>query len=120
MEHTTIALDLAKSVFQVAVLRRPGHIDEERRLARARFLTYIAQQRPATVVLEACGSAHYWGRQLQPLGHAVRLLPAHNVHRYVVATGRIAPTPGAARGESERGDSSGARQERGALANRYE
>ena len=83
MEHTTIAVDLAKSVFQVAVSRRPGHVDEERRLSRGRFLTYLAQQRPATVVLEACGSAHYWGRQLQPLGHAVRLLPAHDVHRYV-------------------------------------
>jgi transposase len=83
MEHTTIAVDLAKSVFQVAVSRRPGHVDEERRLSRTRFLTYLAQQRPATVVLEACGSAHYWVRQLQPLGHAVRLLPAHDVHRYV-------------------------------------
>jgi transposase len=83
MEHTTIAVDLAKSVFQVAVSRRPGHVDEERRLSRARFLTYLAQQTPATVVLEACGSAHYWGRQLQPLGHTVRLLPAHDVHRYV-------------------------------------
>jgi transposase len=83
MEHTTIAVDLAKSVFQVAVSRRAGHVDEERRLSRGRFLTYLAQQKPATVVLEACGSAHYWARQLQPLGHAVRLLPAHDVHRYV-------------------------------------
>jgi transposase len=83
MEHTTIAVDLAKSVFQVAVSRRPGHIDQERRLSRARFLSYLAQQAPATVVLEACGSAHYWARQLQPFGHTVRLLPAHDVHRYV-------------------------------------
>jgi transposase len=58
-------------------------VDEERRLSRPRFLQYLAQQAPATVVLEACGSAHYWARQLQPLGHAVRLLPAHDVHRYV-------------------------------------
>ena len=56
MEHTTIAVDLAKSVFQVAVSRRPGHVDEERRPSRARFLTYLAQQKPATVVLEACVS----------------------------------------------------------------
>jgi transposase len=83
MEHTTIAVDLAKSVFQVAVSHRPGHIDQERRLSRARFLSYLAQQAPATVVLEACGSAHYWARQLQPFGHTVRLLPAHDVHRYV-------------------------------------
>jgi len=83
MEHTIIAVDLAKSVFQIAVSRRPGHVDEERRLSRDRFLTFFAHQPPATVLLEACGSAHYWARQLQPLGHTVRLLPAHDVHRYV-------------------------------------
>ncbi len=86
MEHTTIAVDLAKSVFQIAISHRPGHVDEERRLARDRFLTFFAQQPPATVVFEACGSAHYWARQLQPLGHTVRLLPAHDVHRYVRRT----------------------------------
>jgi transposase len=83
MEHTTIAVDLAKSVFQVAVSHRVGHVDEERRLSRDRFLHFFAQQAPATVVLEACGSAHYWARQLQPFGHAVRLLPPHDVRPYV-------------------------------------
>jgi len=83
MEHTTIAVDLAKSVFQIAISRRPGHVDAEHRFSRERFLTFFAQQPPATIVLEACGSAHHWARQLQPLGHAVRLLPAHDVHRYV-------------------------------------
>lgn len=83
MEHTTIAVDLAKSVFQIAVSHRPGRVDEERRLSRDRFVAFFAQQPPATVILEACGSAHYWARQLQPFGHSVRLLPAHDVHRYV-------------------------------------
>lgn len=83
MEHTTIAVDLAQSVFQIAISRRPGHVDEEHRFSRERFLSFFAQQPPATIVLEACGSAHHWARQLQPLGHAVRLLPAHDVHRYV-------------------------------------
>jgi transposase len=83
MEHTTIAVDLAKSVFQVAVSRRAGHVDDERRLTRDRFLPFFAQQPPATIVLEACGSAHHWARQLQPLGHTVRLLPAHDVRPYV-------------------------------------
>ena len=83
MEHTTIAVDRAKSVFHVAVSHRAGHVDTERRLSRARLLPFLAQQAPATVVLEACGSAHDWARQLQPLGHSVRLLPAHDVHRYV-------------------------------------
>jgi transposase len=83
MEHTTIAVDLAKSVFQIAISRRPGQVDEEHRLSRERFLAFFAQQPAATIVLEACGSAHHWARELQPLGHAVRLLPAHDVHRYV-------------------------------------
>jgi transposase len=61
MEHTTIAVDLAKSVFQVAVSHRPGHLDEERRLSRDRLLPFFAQRPPATIVLEACGSAQYWG-----------------------------------------------------------
>jgi transposase len=83
MEQTTIAVDLAKSVFQVAVSHRAGRVDEERRLSRDRFLTFFAQQPPATILLEACGSAHYWARQLQPFGHAVRLLPPHDVRPYI-------------------------------------
>jgi transposase len=83
MEHTTIAVDLAKSVFQVAVSHHPGRVDEERRLSRDRFLAFFAQQTPATVLLEACGSAHYWARQLQPFGHTVRLLAPHDVRPYV-------------------------------------
>jgi transposase len=86
MEHTTIAVDLAKSVFQVAISHRPGHVDEERRLSRSRFLTFFSHQPPATVVFEACSSAHHWARQLQPFGHTVRLLPAHEVRRYVRRT----------------------------------
>ena len=83
MEHTTIAVDLAKAVFQVAISHRPGRVDEERRLTRERFLSFFAQQAPATIMLEACGSAHHWARPLQPLGHVVRLLPPNDVHRYV-------------------------------------
>jgi len=83
MEHTTIAVDLAKSVFQVAVSSYPGRVDAECRLSRARVGPYFAKRPPAIVVLEACGSAHYWGRELQRLGHTVRLLPPHHVRRYV-------------------------------------
>jgi len=80
---TNIAVDLAKSIFQVAVSHRAGRIDEERRLSRDRFLEFFVQRPPATVVLEACSSSHYWGRQIQQLGHTVRQLPAHDVHRYL-------------------------------------
>jgi transposase len=83
VEHTTIAVDLAKSVFQVAVSHQPGRVDEERRLSRDRFVEFFAQRPPATILLEACGSAHFWARQLQPFGHAVRLLAPHDVRPYV-------------------------------------
>ena len=84
MKNTTIAVDLAKSVFQVAVSHTPGRVDVERRLSRERFLEYVAKQPPATVLLEACGSAHHWARQLQPFGHTRRLLPGPDVHRYTL------------------------------------
>jgi len=83
MEHTTIAVDLAKSVFQIAVSHRVGQVSSEHRLRRSQMMPFFAQQPAATVLLEACGSAHHWGRQLQQLGHTPRLLPAHDVHRYV-------------------------------------
>jgi transposase len=59
VKHTTIAVDLAESVFQVAISHRVGPVDAERRLTRDRFLVFFAQQPPATVVFEACGSADY-------------------------------------------------------------
>jgi len=82
MEHTTIAVDLAKTVFEVAVSTRPGHISMRKRLSRPQFVRFFLQQTPATVLLEACGSSHHWGRELQRLGHRVQLLPPHHVRRY--------------------------------------
>jgi transposase len=82
MESTTIAVDLAKTVFEVAVSDRPGHIALRRRLSRSQFLLFFVQQPAATILLEACGSSHHWGRELQRLGHAVQLLPPHHVRRY--------------------------------------
>jgi transposase len=83
MQSTTIAVDLAKNVFQIAVSRRPGRVAEHHRLSRARFLRFFAQRQPATVVMEACGSAHPWGRQITALGHHVVLLPPQYVRPYV-------------------------------------
>lgn len=83
MEHTTVAVDVAKSVFEVAVSDRPGQVRERHRLSRAAFQRFFVNRPPATVVLEACGSAHYWGREMQALGHQVVLLPPHAVRPYV-------------------------------------
>jgi transposase len=82
MKHT-IAVDLAKSVFQIAVSRRPGSVSEHHRLSRARFERFFAERESATVLFEACSSAHHWARHLQTLGHAVVLLPPHTVRPYV-------------------------------------
>jgi hypothetical protein len=73
---TRIGVDVAKAVVEVAVSDRPGHVVQRERLPRAQFLPFMAQQPQATVVMEACGSAHYWGRRIQDLGHKVVLLPA--------------------------------------------
>ena len=82
MQHTTVAVDLAKSVFQVAVSHHPGRVERCFRLTRSRFEVFMAQLEPAHVLLEGCGSAHYWGRVLQRQGHTVTLLPPHQVRRY--------------------------------------
>ena len=83
MKHTTIAVDLAKSVFEIAVSDRPGRVRERHRLSRDAFLEFFAEHRPATVLMEACGSAHHWARQIRSLGHDVLLLPPHQTRPYV-------------------------------------
>ncbi len=81
-EHTTVGIDLAKSVFELAVSRREGHVQERHRLSREGFLRFLAQLQPSTVVMEACGSAHHWGRQIESLGHRVVLLNPQDVRPY--------------------------------------
>ena len=83
MKHTMIAVDVAKSVFEIAVSDRPGRVTERHRLSREVFLRFFAERQPATVLMEACGSAHHWGRQLQALRHEVLLLPPHRTRPYV-------------------------------------
>jgi transposase len=81
---TTIGVDLAKSVFEVAVSQEVGRVSSRRRLSRSKFLPYFQQQAPATVVMEACGSAHHWARTLEKMAHTVVLLPPSQVRPYVV------------------------------------
>jgi len=84
MQDTTIAVDLAKSVFEVAMSRRPGQVATRRRLSRGQFSRFLAEQAPATVVMEACGTAHFWGREARGHGHRVVLVPPHAVRPYVL------------------------------------
>jgi transposase len=82
MNSTQVAVDLAKSVFQVAVSSTPGRVDEEHRLSRARFQQFFVGREPVEVLMEACGTAHHWGREVEALGHTVLLLPPADVRRY--------------------------------------
>jgi transposase len=80
---TRIAVDVAKTVFEIAISERAGHVSRRERLRRDQFLAFMAQQPPSTVIMEACGSAHYWAREIQKLGHRVMLLPPHHVRPYI-------------------------------------
>ena len=65
MNTTQVAVDLAKSVFQIAVSRSPGRVDEQHRLSRTRCYRFFAERSPVEVLMEACGTAHHWGRELE-------------------------------------------------------
>jgi transposase len=78
---TTIAIDLSKSVFEVAV-EREGRVCQRKRFNRAQLSVFLSQSPRATVLMETCGTSHYWGRKAQELGHDVRLLPAQHVRPY--------------------------------------
>jgi transposase len=83
MERTTVAVDLAKTVFQIAVSHRPGKTSQTHRVRRSQLPAFFAQFPSSVVVMEACGSASFWGRKFQSMGHEVRLLPPSQVKPYV-------------------------------------
>jgi len=84
MDATTVAVDLAKNVFQVALANRAGRIVDRRRLSRGQFERFLETVAADTeVIMEACGTAHYWGRRAQARGLRVRLLPVQYVRPYV-------------------------------------
>jgi transposase len=83
MEITTIGLDLAKSVFQVHGVDATGQVVIRRSLRRAQMLAFFARLPSCLVGMEACGTSHYWARELIKLGHQVRLMPPAYVKPYV-------------------------------------
>ena len=83
MNATTVAVDLAKNVFQLAVADDHWRVIETHRLTRAQFERWFLNREVGLVVMEACGSAHHWARWLNALGIEVRLLPAPYVRAYV-------------------------------------
>jgi transposase len=83
MNVTTIGLDLAKQVFQVHGIDEAGETVVKRRLRRSALLVFFEGLAPCVVAMEACATAHFWGRSLARLGHEVRLIPPRYVKPYV-------------------------------------
>src|ERR1700681_172219 len=82
-EVSTIGLDIAKSVFQVHGVDVAGAVVIRKRVSRAKVLEYFGELPPCLVGIEACPSAHHWGRELQALGHTVRLISPSYVKAYL-------------------------------------
>ncbi|SDJ57220.1 transposase [Bradyrhizobium lablabi] len=80
---TTIGLDIAKSVFQVHGVDAAGQVVIRRQLKRQSVLAFFQKLPSCLVGIEACASSHHWSRELQALGHTVRLMPPAYVKPYV-------------------------------------
>lgn len=80
---TTIGLDLAKKVFHAVCLDKHGKQVSRKMLKRGQVLNYFAQKEPCLVGMEACASAHYWARELEKLGHQVKLIPPQFVKGFL-------------------------------------
>ena len=83
MTITTIGLDLAKSIFQVHGVDAKGAVAARKTLRRSQVLSFFSKLPPCLVGIEACGTSHYWAREIARFGHEVRLMPANYVKPYV-------------------------------------
>ena len=82
-EVVTVGLDIAKSVFQVHGVDAEGQVVVQRRLTRAKLVPFFEKLPRCRVGIEACATAHHWGRRLTELGHEVRLMPPSYVKPYL-------------------------------------
>jgi transposase len=83
MQDTMIGVDLAKSVFQLHATSMAGELKFRKKLSRGQFFRFMSEQMPALVVIESCGSAHYWARELATMGHEVKLIAPQYVRPFV-------------------------------------
>ena len=84
-ELNTVAIDLAKKVFHLVGSDSTGNILWRKRLTRDAVMPFMSQLPPVTIGMEACGGAHYWGRQFRQYGHDVKLIAPQFVKPYVKA-----------------------------------
>jgi transposase len=83
MKISTIGIDLAKSVFAIHGVDEKGDAVVKRILRRSQVLPFFRKQEPCLIGMEACGTSHYWARELTRLGHVVKLMPPAYVKPYV-------------------------------------
>jgi len=83
MNYKIVGIDLAKNVFQVCALNQAGKVLFNKKLTRKRFPEFIQKLEKTTLAMEACGSANYWARKFQSMGHDVYLIPAQHVKPFV-------------------------------------
>ena len=83
MKITTIGIDLAKNVFQIHGADARGNVVLRKQLRRDQVSAFFANLKPCLIGMEACGSAHHWARQLQALGHTVKLIAPQFVKPFV-------------------------------------
>ncbi len=75
MKVSTVGLDLAKNVFQVHAVDEAGEVIVRKALRRRRVMAFFERLEPCLIGMEACGTSHYWGRELCALGHEDKLMP---------------------------------------------
>ena len=83
MQITTIGLDIAKNVFQVHGIDSEGRVVLRRKVRRDQLLALLGGLEPCLIGMEACATAHHWARELEALGHRVKLMPPAYVKAYV-------------------------------------
>jgi transposase len=83
IEISRVGVDTSKSVFTLHCVDQAGHAVLRLNLRRAQFVAFFRKQPRVEVAMEACGSAHHWGRKLKQLGHEVRLIPPQYVKAFV-------------------------------------
>ena len=83
MKVSTVGIDLAKNVFQVHAIDDVGEVIVRRALRRRRVIPFFERLEPCLIAMEACGTSHFWARELCPLGHEVKLMPPAYVKPYV-------------------------------------
>ena len=93
MKIATVGLDLARYVLQLHAVDSQGHLVARKQLRRTEVLRYFAKLEPCVVGMEACGSSHYWGRELAKLGHTVRLIAPQFVRPYVKSNKTLWSSP---------------------------